>query len=65
MERDKKDGGVACYIKHDICFNTEKILPKNIKVIFVDLLQLIKVPTRIISNTSTVIDHILISSNEK
>ena len=151
-DRDKKDGGVTCYIEHDICFSTKNILSKNIEVIFVDLLppktkavsvgivyrppkdtnflqlfaeilnslnileneifvlgdmninilqndvnllgknvntykgkivfsldvknniefcsilglkQLIKVPTRIKSNTSTLIDHILTSSSEK
>ena len=36
--RDRKGGGVACNIKHDICFNTKNILSKNIEVIFVDLL---------------------------
>ena len=37
-DRDRKGGGVACYIKHDICFSTKNILSKNIEVIFVDLL---------------------------
>ena len=37
-DRDKKDGGVTCYIEHDICFSTKNILSKNIEVIFVDLL---------------------------
>ena len=37
-DRDRKCGGVACYIKHDICFSTKNILSKNIEVIFVDLL---------------------------
>ena len=36
--RGRKGGGVACNIKHDICFNTKNILSKNIEVIFVDLL---------------------------
>ena len=37
-DRDRKIGGVACYIKHNIYFSTKYVLPKNIEVIFVDLL---------------------------
>ena len=37
-DRDRKGGGVACYIKHDICFSTKNILSKKIKVILVDFL---------------------------
>ena len=29
-DRDRKGGGVACYIKHDICFRTQNILSKKI-----------------------------------
>ena len=35
-DRDRK-GGVACYIKHGICFSTKNILSKKLEVIFVDL----------------------------
>ena len=28
-DRDRKGGGVACYIKHNICFSTKHILSKN------------------------------------
>ena len=24
-DRDRKDGGVACYLKHDVCFSTKNI----------------------------------------
>ena len=37
-DRDRKGGGVACYIKDDICFSTRNILSKKTEVIFVDLL---------------------------
>ena len=37
-DRDRKGGGVACYIKHGICFRTKNILSKKIEVIFVDFL---------------------------
>ena len=37
-DRDRKGGGVACYIKHDIYFRTQNILSKKIEVIFVDFL---------------------------
>ena len=36
--RDRKDGGVACYIKHDNCFSTKNILSKKIEFIYVDFL---------------------------
>ena len=35
---DRKGGGVACYIKHDIYFSTKNILSKKIEVIIVNLL---------------------------
>ena len=37
-DRCRKHGGVAYYIKHDICCSTKNILSKNIEVTFVDLL---------------------------
>ena len=37
-DRDRKGGGVVCYIKHDICFSTKNIISNNMKVIFVNLL---------------------------
>ena len=37
-DRDRRGGGVACYIKNDICFSNKNILSKKIEVIFVDLL---------------------------
>ena len=36
-DRDRKGGGVAFYIKYDICFSTKHILSKKIKVTFMDL----------------------------
>ena len=35
-DRDRKGGGVTCYIKNDICFSTKNVLSK--KIAFVDLL---------------------------
>ena len=37
-DEDRESRGVACYIKHDICFSTKNIPSKNIEVILVDLL---------------------------
>ena len=37
-DRERKGGGIKCYIKHDICFSTKNILSKNIEVIFGDFL---------------------------
>ena len=37
-DRDRKGGGVACYIKNDICFSTRNILSKKIEVIFEEML---------------------------
>ena len=39
-DRDRKDGGVAYYIKRNICFSTKNILSRRIEIIFVDLLLL-------------------------
>ena len=32
-DRDRKGGGVACYIKHNICSSTKHILSKNIMLL--------------------------------
>ena len=32
-DRDRKGGGAACYINHDIGFSTKNIISKKIKVI--------------------------------
>ena len=37
-DRDRKGGGVACYIKNEICFSTKNILSKKIEVIFAGFL---------------------------
>ena len=37
-ERERKGGGVTCFIKNDICFSTKNVLSKKIEVIFVGLL---------------------------
>ena len=36
--RNKKSGGVACYIRNNICFNLKICLSNNIDNIFIDLL---------------------------
>ena len=37
-DRDRRGGGVAGYIKNDICFSTKNVLSKKLEVIFVDFL---------------------------
>ena len=37
-DRNRKDGGVACYITNNICFNLKTCLSNNIENIFNDLL---------------------------
>ena len=37
-DRDRRVGGVAGYIKNDICFSTKNVLSKKLEVIFVDFL---------------------------
>ena len=37
-DRDRKGGGVACYIKRYICFSTKNILSKKVEIILLDLL---------------------------
>ena len=43
-DRDRRGGGVACYIKNDICFNTKNILSNKIEVIFLHLVFLKMIP---------------------
>ena len=43
-DRDRRGGGVACYIKNDICFNTKNILSNKIEVIFLHLVFLKTIP---------------------
>ena len=31
-DRNKHGGGVACYVKNDLCFNTKKIFPNSILI---------------------------------
>ena len=37
-DRNRKGGGVACYIRSNICFNLKTCLSNNIENIFIDLL---------------------------
>ena len=37
-DRNRKDGGVACYIRSSICFNLKTCLSNNKENIFIDLL---------------------------
>ena len=37
-DRNRKGGGVACYIRNNICFNLKSCLSNNIENIFIDLL---------------------------
>ena len=37
-DRNRKDGGVACYIRSDICFNSQNYLSDEIENIYCDLL---------------------------
>ena len=37
-DRNRHGGGVACYIRNDICFNVIDIFPTEIESIFVDIL---------------------------
>ena len=32
--RNRHSGGVACYVKNDLCFDTKKIFPNSIKHVF-------------------------------
>ena len=37
-DRNRKSGGVACYIRKNICFNLKNCLSNNIENTFIDLL---------------------------
>ena len=37
-DRNRKGGGVACYIRNNICFNRKACISDNIENIFIDLL---------------------------
>ena len=36
--RNRHGGGVACYVKNDLCFNTKKIFPNSIEHVFFGIL---------------------------
>ena len=37
-DRNRSGGGVACYVRNDICYNSKQILQDDIENIFIDLL---------------------------
>ena len=37
-DRNRHGGGVACYVKNDLCFNTEKIFSNSIEHVFFEIL---------------------------
>ena len=37
-DRNRHDGGVACYVQNDLCFNTEKFFPNSIEHVFFEIL---------------------------
>ena len=37
-ERNRNGGGVACYIRNDLCFNTKNIFSNSIKHVFFEIL---------------------------
>ena len=37
-DRNRNDGGVACYVQNDICYNSKQILQDDIENIFIDLI---------------------------
>ena len=37
-DRNRHGGGVACYIKNDLCFNTKTIFPNSIEHVFFEIL---------------------------
>ena len=39
-DRNRHGGGVACYVKNDLCFNTKKIFPNSIEHVFFEILIL-------------------------
>ena len=37
-DRNRRGGGVACYVKNDLCFNTKKFFPYSIEHVFFEIL---------------------------
>ena len=37
-DRNRHGGGVACYTKNDLCFNTKKMFPNSIEHVFFEIL---------------------------
>ena len=37
-DRNRHGGGVACYVKNDLCFDTKKIFPNSIEHVFFEIL---------------------------
>ena len=37
-DRNRHGGGVACYVKNDLCFNTKKNFPNSIEHVFFEIL---------------------------
>ena len=37
-DRNRNGGGVACYVRNDICYNSKQVLQDDIENIFIDLL---------------------------
>ena len=37
-DRNRHGGGVACYVKNDLCFNTKEIFPNSIEHVFFEIL---------------------------
>ena len=37
-DRNRHGGGVACYVKNDLCFNTKKFFPNSIEHVFFEIL---------------------------
>ena len=37
-DRNRHGGGVACYVKNDLCFNTKKIFPNSVEHVFFEIL---------------------------
>ena len=52
-DRNRKGGGVACYIRSDICFNSQNYLSDEIENIYCDLLLSKTKPIAIVYKPST------------
>ena len=37
-DRNRHGGGVACYVKNDLCFNTKNFFPNSIEHVFFEIL---------------------------